>query len=333
MGFFRGVIDENGYRPPTIHKLLLPKISGNEINGLDEETFRRPTPIYHWFGKLKIPFNRVNIILFANDLFDRAAMGHIKKAGELQNAPAVPLAQQRVEKSPREWSSRIKEYALANGADVAGIVAMNQDWVFEGFEVGEKWIIMLGFKMNYEELEKLPDAAGGREVLRVYAHGQETASNLANWLRSQGWDARGYCGPMASEITMIPPAIAAGLGELGKHGSIINRELGSNMRLAYVLTDIPLQADQADDFGADDFCARCKVCEKACPPDAMIPEKQMVRGVRKWYVDFDKCLPYFNDHFGCGICLMVCPWSRPGIARNLVEKLARRKARKNPDLQ
>jgi epoxyqueuosine reductase QueG len=65
----------------------------------------------------------------------------------------------------------------------------------------------------------------------------------------------------------------------------------------------------------------------------MIPEKQMVRGVRKWYVDFDKCLPYFNDHFGCGICLMVCPWSRPGIARNLVEKLARRKARKNPDLQ
>ena len=54
----------------------------------------------------------------------------------------------------------------------------------------------------------------------------------------------------------------------------------------------------------------------------------MVRGDTKWYVDFDKCVPYFNETTGCGICIAVCPWSRPGVAANLVEKLARRSLRK-----
>ena len=48
---------------------------------------------------------------------------------------------------------------------------------------------------------------------------------------------------------MIPPAIAAGLGQLGKHGSIINRKLGANFRLALVLTDAPLVADRPDALG------------------------------------------------------------------------------------
>lgn len=29
-------------------------------------------------------------------------------------------------------------------------------------------------------------------------------------------------------------------------------------------------------------------------------------------MDFDKCVPYFNEHMGCGICLAACPWSQPG---------------------
>ena len=50
-----------------------------------------------------------------------------------------------------------------------------------------------------------------------------------------------------------------------------------------------------------------------------------MRGTRKWYVDFDKCVPYFNETYGCGICIAVCPWSRPGIAPRLAEKMTRRK--------
>ena len=52
-----------------------------------------------------------------------------------------------------------------------------------------------------------------------------------------------------------------------------------------------------------------------------------VRGVEKWYVDFDKCLPFFNQTRGCAICIAVCPWSRPGVGLNLAAKLARRAER------
>jgi Fe-S-cluster-containing hydrogenase component 2 len=52
--------------------------------------------------------------------------------------------------------------------------------------------------------------------------------------------------------------------------------------------------------------------------------KQTVRGERKWYVDFDKCIPYFGERLGCALCMVVCPWSRPGVAGNLAAKLARR---------
>ena len=331
MGFFTGEIVNSVYEAPLIHKLLVPKISGNDINGVGEKHMRRPSPVYHWIFKHKAAHNLVNLVLIVKSALNRTANAHIQRSRQIENSKKAVLADKQEQASPEEWSRAIKAFALENGADLAGIVPMNQDWVFEGFEIRQKWIIMLGFQMNFDELSKLPQPEGANEVLRVYAHGEQTAHDLANWLRGKGWDASGCCGPMASPITMIPPALAAGFGELGKHGSIINRKLGANMRLAYVLTDLPLVADTAEEFGVDDFCTRCQVCTRECPTDAMSPEKKLVRGVEKWYVDFDKCLPYFNDTHGCGICLAVCPWSRPGVAPTLAEKMLRRRKRKQAD--
>ena len=106
-------------------------------------------------------------------------------------------------------------------------------------------------------------------------------------------------------------AIAAGFGELGKHGSMINRQYGSLFRLAYVMTDMPLMADSPDDFGADGFCTNCRVCTRACPVDAIHEEKQMVRGHKKWFVNFDKCVLYFNENNGCAICIAEADMLQP----------------------
>ena len=160
-----------------------------------------------------------------------------------------------------------------------------------------------------------------------YNRGTRAARAVANFIQSQGYDAHPHGGPMAGPMLLIPPAIEAGLGELGKHGSMINRRFGSSFRLAGVMTDLPLVADAPAPFGSDDFCVNCQVCVNACPPDAIFREKQTVRGERKWFVDFDKCIPFFNDTQGCGICIARCPWSRPGVASNLADKLAARRAR------
>ena len=189
--------------------------------------------------------------------------------------------------------------------------------------------------MDHAELAKGPpreeDVSSADEVSRQYNRAARASKAVTNWIRSMGWPAEARTGPMAGDIITIPAAIESGIGQLGKHGSIINDIYGSSFRLASVTTDLPLVADKPRDIGVDDFCTRCQVCSNACPPDAIFPEKQMVRGTMKWYVNFDKCIPYFNDTLGCGICIADCPWSFPSVASKLTQKLLRRRERKSSD--
>src|SRR6185369_8696224 len=108
-----------------------------------------------------------------------------------------------------------------------------------------------------------------------YARGTRASFALANWIRAQGYNAKAYPGPSAEALLLIPPAIESGLGELGKHGSMISRHFGSGVRLAGVTTDMPLVATTPDRFGGDEFCQSCQVCTKECPPGAIAAEKQM----------------------------------------------------------
>ena len=133
---------------------------------------------------------------------------------------------------------------------------------------------------------------------------------------------------MAGLVNLNPPPLSFCCGELGKKGSIINRRVGGSLRLASVLTEMPLVEDQQDTLNVDDICLNCQICERDCPAGAITDEKQLVRGVEKWYVDFDKCLPFFNEHHGCALCLAVCPWSTPGRAPSMAQKVERRRERK-----
>jgi epoxyqueuosine reductase len=105
---------------------------------------------------------------------------------------------------------------------------------------------------------------------------------------------------------------------------MISRKFGAGVRLAGVTTDMPLVPSRPDRFGADEFCSTCQVCTNACPPGAILEHKQMVRGVERWYVDFDKCIPFFAENASCGICIATCPWTRPDVRPKLLATMARR---------
>jgi len=51
-----------------------------------------------------------------------------------------------------------------------------------------------------------------------------------------------------------------------------------------------------------------------------------VRDVEKWYVDFDRCLPFFSQTYGCAICIAVYRGLGPGVGLTLAAKLSRRAA-------
>ncbi len=323
------------YQPGKDQLALFPPISGNSINGLGENQRRRPSPLY-WFDPDTIAHGKLQKYFYET----AGRLTHLRKetsADLAKRGPETPIdiADDRQEDSAENWSLRIKEFALANEADLVGIARVRDEWIYEGHEVNERWIIVVGVAMDQRELAKGPpreeDVSSADEVSKQYNRAARASRALANWIRSKGWPAEARPGPMAGDIIVIPAAIASGMGQLGKHGSIINDVYGASFRLASVTTDLPLVADSPRDIGVDDFCTRCQVCSNACPPDAIFPEKQMVRGEMKWYVNFDKCIPYFNDTLGCGICIAVCPWSLPGVAPSLTQKMLRRRERKNPD--
>ncbi len=310
------------WRPSVEQMAQWPAISGNRINGVGEASARRPSPIY-WHPPDATPHGPLQKWFYART--SEAGQPIVDARKERQAAldtPLSPLASEPAVRAPEDWAAAVKNAALDAGAADVGIAVMRTEYVFEGFAAPtQRWMVLLAIAQDYDAMRTAPSVDSLVEIARQYARGIRVAKVVASWLRSEGHDAQPYGGPMAGSFVLIPAAIEAGLGELGKHGSMIHRSLGSNFRLACVLTDVPLVADAPEPFGADDFCTRCQICSDACPPAAIVPEKQLVRGEQRWYVDFDKCLPYFNENLSCAICLATCPFSRPEIGPRLAEKM------------
>ena len=310
---------------PKPETLALLKVSGNPINGLGETTPRQASPFF-WHPPDQHPWGELQIVARQSS---RRCPGAAPVFMAAYNHPElIPIAEARNPATADQLTAEATAVALANGADQIGITAMDPMYVFEGYTIEEPWVILLALGPNYEQLKQVPsnetNGAGVTEIGNQYLRGTQASYALANWIRSQGYNARAFPGPSASALLLIPPAIAAGLGELGKHGSLINRRFGSGLRLAGVTTDMPLVTTKPDRFGADEFCATCQVCTNACPPGAISEDKQEVRGVERWYVDFDKCIPYFAETASCGICIATCPWTRPNVRPKLLATMAKR---------
>lgn len=308
---------------PEIAELL--RVSGNPINGVGEAATRQASPFF-WHPPEQHPYGELQIVARRNS---RKCPGSVEA---FQAAYAYPelqtVAPARNQAPPQTQTEQVKAFALSHEADDIGVAPMNPLYVFEGYTIEHPWVIVLALAHNYERLREVPsdenNGVGVCDVGDQYARGTRASYNLANWIRSQGYHADPYPGPMAGALLLIPPAIAAGLGELGKHGSLISPRFGSGVRLAGVTTDMPLIPATPRRFGADRFCATCQVCTNACPPGAITPNKQMVRGIERWYVDFDKCIPYFAEAASCGICIAECPWTRPDVRPKLLATMARR---------
>jgi epoxyqueuosine reductase len=314
--------------PPPVYAFgyLSPPVSGNAINGLGQPEKTRARQVFHassgeplaWkalddFFSIINPWRVVRHVLF--------------NTWQLRRSDG-PVSPARREVSDRAaMAAEVKALARSLGAPLVGITDVTEESLYEGRNPGLRHAVVLGLPMDWEEMRHAPQPRAAAEVMRTYRMVARTAVRLAERIRAMGWPARAYGNPNSTDVLMIPLATRAGLGQLGKHGSMIGTEHGSNFRLAAVLTDLPMALDRPADIGVDDLCAVCRRCVDDCPPRAIFDEKQLVRGERKWYVDFDKCIPYFVKTYGCAICIEVCPWSEPGRGPGLSEQLLTRRKR------
>jgi epoxyqueuosine reductase QueG len=145
--------------------------------------------------------------------------------------------------------------------------------------------------------------------MRTYARCTEIATELAAYVRNLGYPALAHHNG-GSAVQAIPIFYQVGFGELGRHGSLINEKYGSSFRPGFVTTDLPLSEDKPHEFGVQDFCVNCNVCQLNCPGDAIPKEHVMTHGIKRWLIDLEKCYPYsrLRDEY-CHLCVDVCPYN------------------------
>ena len=228
------------------------------------------------------------------------------------------------EVDPDRITPEIKKYVLQLGADEVGVARLNPMFVYSHVGRGpEPWgtsidnrhryAIVFSLEMAYRSVRKAPEMPIVDESARQYLRAAQISVSLAAYIRNLGYPARAHISD--SNYQIILPAVAhdAGLGELGRLGYLISPRFGARIRLGAVTTDLPLVNDRPIAFGVQDFCRRCLKCAVNCPPRA-IPEgaATVVRGVRKWQLDVERCLHYWRVvGTDCGLCMKVCPFSHP----------------------
>jgi reductive dehalogenase len=245
-----------------------------------------------------------------------------------------PVAPQRFELSAERAAEKIKGFARLMGADLVRIGPLNPAFVYTN--IGRTWhdparkygapitlahrnAISIAIGLNPELVKNGPVLSMLAEVLSVYNKLAMISTTIAGYIRALGYPARAQI-ISNYQVLCIPIAIEAGMGELGRHGLMLTKELGSCLKLTTVTTDLPLAHDGPVDIGVDEFCRDCKICAERCPSGAIsLKEKKVVRGVEKWAINSQACFKVWHETgTDCGICTASCPWNKPDSALHRV---------------
>jgi epoxyqueuosine reductase len=110
----------------------------------------------------------------------------------------------------------------------------------------------------------------------------------------------------------------AGLGWIGKHTNLLNREHGSWFFLGEIYTDIALPRDPPEQ---SNYCGSCVRCIEVCPTQAIIAPYTLDarRCIAYLTIEYKGSIPHElrpligNRIFGCDDCQLFCPWNRHAV--------------------
>jgi epoxyqueuosine reductase len=160
-----------------------------------------------------------------------------------------------------------------------------------------------------------------RAYVARYALGRDYHKVLRGRLRQLARAIQQRIGPFGYRVfvdsaPVLEKALArnAGLGWIGKHTNLLDRDAGSWFLLGEIFTDLPLP----EDVPTTPHCGTCRACLDACPTQAI---------VAPYRLDARRCISYLtieqrgaipeplraslgNRIFGCDDCQLVCPWNK-----------------------
>jgi len=182
---------------------------------------------------------------------------------------------------------------------------------------GAKSVVSLLF--NYASEEKQVDKSAPK--ISKYAYGKDYHFVIKEKLKQFIFEIKQQIGEIDGRVFVDSAPVLdkhwakrAGLGWLGKHSNLINKQMGSFFFIAELIIDLELEPDGP----IKDYCGTCTKCIDACPTEAI---------VQPYVVDGSRCISYLtielkeelpnefankmdNWMFGCDVCQDVCPWNR-----------------------
>ena len=265
-----------------------------------------------------------------------------------------PAPTGRPETSPKEASQIVRKAAQLLGADQVGFAELDRRWVYSHYfdeETKKDFPIKFSDEPGYEECDQPIRLEDGTRVIPkemkyvvvmlhewgkdldgtehaptllseglstlAYARMAPTLWMLAEFIRGLGYNAI----PAANDTALsIPLAVDAGLGQMGRHGLLINPKVGARCRISKIFTDLPLEPAGAVDSGITEFCNACLKCVPKCGTKAITTGDRSFEplaesnsaGVLSWKVDATKCMT-FQNRVGstCSTCVRRCAWTKP----------------------
>jgi len=172
--------------------------------------------------------------------------------------------------------------------------------------------IVIALRMDPDMIRSAPAGRVVQESFRKYVEASKVSDIIAAYIRSFGYEARAH-NDANYETVCVPLAVDAGMGELGRMGLLVHRKYGPLVRLAVVTTELELDGTGEKDQHIADFCMICRKCSDNCPGGAISGEDEPVsRGFRHWSIQQERCYRFWKKiGTDCGICLSVCPYSKP----------------------
>lgn len=211
--------------------------------------------------------------------------------------------------------NELKNFALVQGANEVGFCAFPLS-PFPRLP----YAISLAVKLSDAVLSTIDDApsfAYFQHYRTANALLDKIAFRLTQKIEAMGYSAfpvaasqsLGKDNPYRGVVAHKTVAVLSGLGFVGKNGLFLSNQYGAKVRLATVLTDMPLQSESPM---VENGCGECTLCKNACPAGAIFGELPTTDGARNF--DAEKCSKYMKTHFQdigrgsvCGICIKVCP--------------------------
>ena len=176
-----------------------------------------------------------------------------------------------------------------------------------------------GPKEDAEAWATLHDAE--RAYVARYALGRDYHKLMRNRLQKLAERVAAEVGPFGHRVfvdsaPVLERALArnAGLGWIGKHTCLIDKNGGSWFFLGEIYVDLPLPVDAP----ASAHCGSCTRCIDVCPTAAIIAPYRLDarRCISYLTIEHDGAIPpemrplLGNRIYGCDDCQLVCPWNK-----------------------